>query len=93
MTPEAFAWQGCPECGQGNGHAEPGNKQIENEVLQTQPDIADGTKTVGTDQVSGVGHQSTVYVQVAQRQVGGGQIADQLAITCIARGIENRPPR
>ncbi|MNI57953.1 hypothetical protein D3C73_1130410 [compost metagenome] len=83
MTPEAFTWQRCPECRQGNGHAEPGNKQIENKVFQTQLDIADGAEAAG----SGIGHLRAVYVKIGQRQVADGQIADQLTRTFIALGI------
>ncbi|MNV76397.1 hypothetical protein D3C71_1697460 [compost metagenome] len=36
---------------------------------------------------------STVRVQVAQGQVGGVQIADQLARATVARRIEDRPPQ
>ncbi|MNN42749.1 hypothetical protein D3C81_1569510 [compost metagenome] len=61
--------------------------------MQTQLDIADGTEPIGPTRIGRVGHHCTVYVQIAQRQVGGGQIADQLARTCIARGIEDRPPQ
>ncbi|MNE14076.1 hypothetical protein D3C80_1069350 [compost metagenome] len=61
--------------------------------MQTQLDIADGTKTVAADSVGGVSHLGTVCVQIGQRQVGGGQIADQLAIICIPRRVEDRPPQ